>query len=200
MTVKRAVFIILTMLTFALFFSSIIRGVFTEKEMGRKHTLQEGEYEVGKDIPQGVYDFEVSGNLIIQSKSFYNGSHFKAMPLTKGEVIYIEGEGTLHIEPAQNEILQLCNNQQYVIDDSGYYQVGKQISPGQYFLTYESNGNHEHIPFVQTIDNDSNVLETYYLDEQKKQIDIELEENTVLQVEKTMMEEVPELKVVLQKQ
>lgn len=198
MNVKKIVFFALLFVAVTLFFLPILKENLLKQKVKEGITVKEGEYEVGKDIPKGSYDFKVTGDLVIQGKSFYNGSHFKAMPLREGEIISIEGKGNLHMEPAQYKKLSTTKEQQYVIVDSGYYLIGKQITPGDYLITYEGEGESDKVPFVQTIDNDSNVLKTLDF-KNGRQISVELHNNTVLQIEKTMMDEIADLKVILEK-
>lgn len=198
MNVKKIVFFVLLFVAVTLFFLPILKENLLKQKVKEGITVTGGEYEVGKDIPRGAFDFKVTGNLVVQGKSFGNGSHFKAMPLQEGEIISVEGKGNLHMEPAQYKKLSTAKGRKYVIVDSGYYLIGKQIPPGDYLITYEGEGELDKVPFVQTIDNDSNILKTFDF-KNGRQISVKLHNNTVLQIEKTMMEEVADLKVILEK-
>lgn len=195
MKTKRIVFLIICSIAILLIASPYIKSFFLESKQKDEILLKAGEYEIGKDISGGIYDIEAQDDLILQGKSFYEGGISKAVLFQEGEFINVEN-GSLLITKAMIDKLDLINNEEYVVKHSGFYYVGEQLETGKYILTYSTR--EFGTPFIQTINDEREVIQTFDLDE-NKDINIELDENMILQIEKTLFEEVKDLDITLKK-
>lgn len=198
MNVKRRVFLILLAVTILVVAAPIVEKRLVKEEMAEEALLQQGEYKVGEDVPEGNYDVTFSGSPIFQGKEFGQQDEVNAMPFLEGELLYVEGEGKVHLAPARFEKLQLMDGQRYSITHSGFYQVGRQLGAGSYILRF--NGDKEKVgaAFAQIIDAEKTVLETYSFQD-KAEHPVELEEGMLLQIEKNPLKENNGLEIILEK-
>ncbi|UOE94409.1 hypothetical protein [Alkalihalobacillus sp. LMS39] len=192
MSSKKIVFLIICSVAIFLMAAPYIRTIFLEKE---ELLLKAGVYEVGKDLAKGIYDIEAKDDVILQGKSYYKGGLAKAIPFQEGEFINIE-DGSVLITKAKLDKLDTARNEEYIIRNSGFYYVGEQIEPGRYLLTFSDKVTE--IPFVQTIDKNREVIQTFDL-VKYREVNIELTDTMILQIEKTLFEEIESLNITLKK-
>lgn len=198
MNLKKRVFLILLAVTILLAAAPIVEKRFLKEEMAEEAVLQQGEYKVGEDVPEGNYDVKFSGSPIFQGKEFQQQDEVKAMPFLEGELLYVEGEGEVRLVPARFEKLQLMEGQRYSIVHSGFYQIGEQLGAGSYNLRFHGDKEQDGAAFAQIIDAEKTVLETYSFQDQAEHL-VELEEGTFLQIEKNPLEENSGLEIILEK-
>lgn len=198
MNVKRWVFLILLAVTILVAAAPIIEKRLAKEDLVEEAVLQQGEYKVGEDVPEGSYDVTFSGSSIFQGKEFGRQDEVKAIPFLEGELLYVEGEGKVHLTPARFEKLQLMNGQRYSITHSGFYQVGRQLGAGSYILHFNGDKEKDGAAFAQIFDAEKTVLETYSFQD-KAEHTVELEEGTFLQIEKNPLKENNGLEIILEK-
>jgi hypothetical protein len=197
MNSKKIIFIIITLIAISIFSFPYLKDVFISNENYTHKTLRAGEYEIGLDFPSGEYDFQVTNNIFVQGKEFHDGAEAKGIRFHKGEMISIEGVGELEISPAANKILPKSEDDSYTIAHSGNYEIGEQLESGLYDVRLQGDVSMvKELPLLQIIDKSENVKESISLPTDEV-VSIDLEKGNYLQVEKSIMEELNQVIIVL---
>ncbi|MBB3908825.1 hypothetical protein [Anoxybacteroides rupiense] len=147
-------------------------------------TIKSGEYIVGDDIQQGIYDVEViSGKVKFMQRELSAKDRVLGVNLHNGEHVQIKGQGKVKLSPANFESIEMSKSGQYEIHHSGFYEIGLQLPEGEYVLSYKGKTDKEK-PFVQILSsNNRNVLHTY--DFHNKDIyKIPLKKGNILEINK----------------
>ncbi|MEW5552123.1 hypothetical protein ABGT22_19660 [Peribacillus frigoritolerans] len=158
----------------------------------KEYILSSGDYIVGKDIETGLYDVEsLSDNIHFNSFAISKGQKLINQDLTNNSHVSIKskGKGRIKLSPAKYEKLPKVGNN-YQIEHSGYYIIGKQIPSGKYIISYtiKNSSLKNKKPFIQVFTEfRGNPLKTYQFS--KKEYNLSLEDGNVLQVKKTFDKE-----------
>lgn len=162
--------------------------------------LSEGEYKVGRDIAEAIYDVEViEGSILFNKMSIEKGGRVLSYNFMFDNNILIEGSGKVKITPAKQEKLSFINNS-YIIEDSGNYEVGKSIDSGKYTLTYycDDEKYRDKNPLIQILNSkNSDIIESYDFTSTNIYT-IELDESQTLQVYKGLFEDYKNYYILLQ--
>ncbi|WNB92536.1 hypothetical protein [Bacillus sp. NEB1478] len=154
-------------------------------------TLKRGDYIVKKDIEPGFYDITaLTDNVSFMPFKLSKGDQILGLQLDKNTHVIIEGKGKVKLSPAKFETLKKPENE-YVIDHSGNYLIGRQIPEGQYKISFNitSNKKIKEMPFIQLLPGYGKDPIKSLTFEKKSTQDIQLQTGNVLEVHKSMMEE-----------
>ncbi|MED1440530.1 hypothetical protein P4U24_01590 [Aeribacillus composti] len=151
----------------------------------KEMTLKSGEYIVGEDMNQGIYDIEViNGKIKFMQKELSAKDKILGVELTNGEHIGLEGKGKVRLSPANFETIKISKAGQYEIHHSGFYKIGLQLPEGEYILSYAGKTEKEK-PFVQILSSNREVLNTYDF-EDKKNYKIVPKKGDILEINKCL--------------
>lgn len=153
-----------------------------DKDMAKEIKLTKGEFVVGKDINQGLYDIEVvDGEVRFMQRELSKRDKVLGIKLNRGEQVLVEGEGKVNMSPASFNKIDLKSDK-YEINHSGFYKVGLQIPAGKFVLRYSGSVEKEK-PFVQILSSNREIINTYDFTN-KDSYEITLKENDILEVNK----------------
>lgn len=200
--IKKIIFlIIMTILIGVLIYDKYPRVSYNKILDIQERYLTEGEYTIGKDIAEGVYDVEViEGNILFNKMLIEKGRKVLSYPFMINNIILIEGSGKIKITPAKQDKLVLANNS-YKIESSGNYKVGKSIDNGKYVLTYycDDSKYKDKKPFIQILNSkNGDIIESYDFKDASS-YNIELNEAQTLQVYKGLFEDYKNYYILLQR-
>ncbi|AIM15974.1 MULTISPECIES: hypothetical protein [Neobacillus] len=149
-------------------------------------TIKSGEYIVGEDINQGIYDIEViSGKIKFMQRELSIKDKILGVKLNNGEHVEVEGKGRVKLSPANFEAIEMSKSGQYEINHSGFYKIGLQLPEREYILSYTGKTEKEK-PFVQILSsNNRDVLNTYDFQD-KESYKVFLKKGDILEINKCL--------------
>ncbi|MFB1049997.1 hypothetical protein [Paraliobacillus sp. JSM ZJ581] len=195
--IKTIVFILIVVIFLSVIgYPYLNNFISKDSNMAKKINVTKGEYVVGKDINQGLYDIEVIGEEVrFMQRQLSDRSKILGIKLNTGEKVMIVGEGKVNMSPASFNKINLKSDK-YEINHSGFYNVGLQIPAGNFILSYSGNVEKEK-PFVQVLSSKRNIIKTYDFTN-KKAYEITLKENEILEVNKFLFYESESLIITLE--
>lgn len=158
-------------------------------------TLKSGSYEVGQQFDSGAYDVEVvEGSVQFMEKKMLVGTKIINRGLQKNEIVDVDGNGKVMLTKHKIVPLELQGeHEHYHIIHSGDYIAGQHLPQGKYLLSI--NSAFDNPPLVQILENER-ILTAYDFLEQKE-YEINIAENQILQVHKTLFIEEEGLQIFL---
>lgn len=195
--IKTIVFILIIVICLSIIGYPYLDNIISkDKDMAKEINLTKGEFVVGKDINQGLYDIEVvDGEVRFMQRELSDRDKILGIKLNTGEKVIIEGEGKVNMSPASFNKINLKSDK-YEINHSGFYKVGLQIPAGKFILSYSGNVEKEN-PFIQILSSKREIINTYDFTNEKSYV-ITLKENEILEVNKFLFYESESLIITLE--
>lgn len=195
--IKTIVFILIIVICLSIIGYPYLDNIISKnKDMAKEINLTKGEFVVGKDINQGLYDIEVvDGEVRFMQRELSDRDKILGIKLNTGEKVMIEGEGKVNMSPASFNKINSKSNK-YEINHSGFYKVGLQIPAGKFILSYSGDAEKEN-PFIQILSSKREIINTYDFTNEKSYV-ITLKENEILEVNKFLFYESESLIITLE--
>ncbi|QTL52608.1 hypothetical protein [Priestia aryabhattai] len=146
--IKRILFIFIIfalMFIFAynMFFSKLqldLKNRNTVDNPAKEITLNTGTYMAGKDVKPGYYDItSISGSIVYNNISVNKGGSILNYPVQDNTSQDIQGNGKLKFKPSKFQQLRKDKSNEYIVDYTGFYLLGKELPPGRYEVLSHSD-------------------------------------------------------------
>lgn len=126
-----------------MFFSKLqldLKNRNTVDNPAKEITLNTGTYMAGKDVKPGYYDItSISGSIVYNNISVNKGGSILNYPVQDNTSQDIQGNGKLKFKPSKFQQLRKDKSNEYIVDYTGFYLLGKELPPGRYEVLSHSD-------------------------------------------------------------
>ncbi|MGM0807471.1 MAG: hypothetical protein ACQET8_22460 [Bacillota bacterium] len=132
---------------------------YKDKNTASKLELKAGQdYKVdNKKFKQGFYDItSLKGNVKVNNVFLDKGDKLLSMPFYYNNSISVKGEGKVLLSPAEFQEIPTQNGINILDNESGVFQVGKEIEAGNYTIQVFNKKNSAFYVFVNINNSDEN--------------------------------------------